>query len=881
LNAEVLEPRRLLDGGGVPPGFDLAQANWFYHNVFLPPANVAPEWNGDVATGDAGTLGPDYLAAITARINAYRWMAGLPGGITLDRTENAEDQQDALMTAANQQLNHHPPSTWIDYTAAGADAAAHSDLYLGLSGTSAIDGYMIDPGGNNTIVGHRRWILYPPTQTMGVGDIPGQSNSLWVIQSQTTPVPDVSTIAWPPAGFVPYSLIPDRWSAQAPYGSDFSNATVSVTENGVSQQIEILSNSGLNYGGQAIVWDMPNATPPQPGEQDVYNVQIHNAVIDGQTQSISYTTKTFDPSTTTDMTPVPAQLGLLQPTAVADGTNQSVTIEVARSINADQQASVAYATADGSARVGVNYVATSGTLTFAPGQFYAQVIIPILPGNAQNPGGVFSLVLSSPVGATIGPIGSAEISTDAELYPPGPPPQPDPPALVGPSGYGQAKFVSPGDHLGYKIDFSNDPNAQSSARYVAITEQLSANLDWWTFQLGAIAFGNDVVDVPSGYTSYSDTVDATATLGVYVDINAKFDPTTGLLSVTFRSLDPTTMQPPENPLIGFLPPNTNAPNGEGYVTYTIQPGADASNDATISAQASVLFNSSAAIATPEITNTTDASPPTSTVAALPATTSNTTFTVAWSGSDGKGPGIASYAVYASDNGGAYTLWQSGTTDTSATYTGQVGHTYRFYSIATDDVGLVQPTPASAPATTKVVLAPPPAVIMTNVVGKTNKKQQVIGLLVTFSGAVNATEADRIATYHLATPGKGGSYTAKNAGVINLKSASYNAAKETVTLTPTKPFALSKPVELVVYASGPNGLQDAHGRYIDGGHNPIAILSSGGTTIEAVSLAVTDRQRTETAAAIDALLARDGLAGLRNNLRVRREQRPLRNPQTPA
>ena len=115
---EPLESRRLLDGGGVPAGMDLGQANWFYQNVFLPPANVAPEWNGNVAAGDAGTLGADYLAAIVARVNAYRWMAGLPGGVTLDPTENAEAQQDALMTAANDQLNHDPPSTWIDYTAA-------------------------------------------------------------------------------------------------------------------------------------------------------------------------------------------------------------------------------------------------------------------------------------------------------------------------------------------------------------------------------------------------------------------------------------------------------------------------------------------------------------------------------------------------------------------------------------------------------------------------------------------------------------------------------------------------------------------------------------------------------------------------------------------
>ena len=111
---EPLEPRSLLDGS-VPPGMDLAQANWFYQNTFAAPADVAPEWNGNVATGDAGSLGEAYLAAIIARVNDYRWMAGLPGGVTLDPTENAEAQQAALMMAANDRaqltLRPQPGST--------------------------------------------------------------------------------------------------------------------------------------------------------------------------------------------------------------------------------------------------------------------------------------------------------------------------------------------------------------------------------------------------------------------------------------------------------------------------------------------------------------------------------------------------------------------------------------------------------------------------------------------------------------------------------------------------------------------------------------------------------------------------------------------------
>ena len=184
-------------------------------------------------------------------------------------------------------------------------------------------------------------------------------------------------------------------------------------------------------------------------------------------------------------------------------------------------------------------------------------------------------------------------------------------------------------------------------------------------------------------TSYSTRVDATATLGVYVDVDASLNLSTGLLTVTFTSLDPTTLDTPANPLVGFLPPDTNPPNGEGYINYTIQPKAGLATGATLDAQASIVFDTNAAIATPQIVNTIDTTTPTSTVTALPSTTTTPSFTVSWSGSDGAGPGIADYNVYVSDDGGAFTLFQANTTATSATFTGQVGHTYGFYSVATE------------------------------------------------------------------------------------------------------------------------------------------------------------------------------------------------------
>jgi hypothetical protein len=103
-------------------------------------------------------------------------------------------------------------------------------------------------------------------------------------------------------------------------------------------------------------------------------------------------------------------------------------------------------------------------------------------------------------------------------------------------------------------------------------------------------------------------------------------------------------------------------------------------------------------------------PPTSSVNALPAAETSSTFTVSWSGSDANGPGIASYNVYVSDNGGPFTPLMQNTTQTSTTFTGQNGHTYGFYSIATDQLGNSQATPTAAQATTTVqlpVVPPPP------------------------------------------------------------------------------------------------------------------------------------------------------------------------------
>ncbi|MDE2508297.1 MAG: hypothetical protein KGM43_13880, partial [Planctomycetota bacterium] len=117
--------------------------------------------------------------------------------------------------------------------------------------------------------------------------------------------------------------------------------------------------------------------------------------------------------------------------------------------------------------------------------------------------------------------------------------------------------------------------------------------------------------------------------------------------------------------------------------------------------------------------TIDSVAPTSAVAALPATTTSSTFTVNWSGQDDKGgSGLATYTIYVAIDNGPYTAWITNTTETSALYTAEAGtHTYSFYSRATDHVGNVEP-PKTKPDASIIDGAKPPTVVGFEVAGTT-------------------------------------------------------------------------------------------------------------------------------------------------------------------
>ncbi len=276
----------------------------------------------------------------------------------------------------------------------------------------------------------------------------------------------------------------------------------------------------------------------------------------------------------------------------------------------------------------------------------------------------------------------------------------DPNALVGPAGFGPQNFIPPTGVLPYTVDFENDGAA--AAQVVTVTESLDPSLDGSTFQLGSFGWGPVNVTVPAGLMQYQTTVRYQNADGTSLNVLVSLDlnVASGQLTATFTSLDPSTGKAPTGALDGFLYPEDGTGVGQGYVSYTVQPKAGLSTGTVIDQQASVVFDTNDPLVTDAAVNTIDSGAPTSSVSALPAVELTPSFTVSWSGQDDAGgSGIASYSIDVSDNGGPFTPWLTGTTLTSASYSGQVGHTYRFYSVATDNVGNTETTPAGAEAAT--------------------------------------------------------------------------------------------------------------------------------------------------------------------------------------
>jgi PKD repeat protein len=279
----------------------------------------------------------------------------------------------------------------------------------------------------------------------------------------------------------------------------------------------------------------------------------------------------------------------------------------------------------------------------------------------------------------------------------------DPNEMIGPSGYSDKHWIQKNKVVPYSVLFENKSTASAPAHIVSVTD----TLDLKTFDLKEFGFGafgfSDTILSPNGnkLKKFAMDVDLRPAMNLITRVTGNLDTITGVIYWEFISLNPTTMALEEDPMIGFLPPNNAEHAGEGFVSFSVGMKDNLTTNSTFKNKASIIFDANAPILTNEYINTIDMDKPQSKIFPLDATAGNH-FTLSWEGSD-VGSGVESYSVYCLENDTALYLWRTGIKEQSVEFEGTLGSTYKFYSIATDNVSLMEDKPSGFDASTKVTV----------------------------------------------------------------------------------------------------------------------------------------------------------------------------------
>ncbi len=227
----------------------------------------------------------------------------------------------------------------------------------------------------------------------------------------------------------------------------------------------------------------------------------------------------------------------------------------------------------------------------------------------------------------------------------------DPNEKVGPSGYGDQKFITSAGKMTYQILFENKKEATAPAYKIVIVDTLLSEFDPETVQ-----FGRTSHEGPQYQWNISRTGN--------------------ILRWEIEGIE--------------LPPNVNPPEGEGWVSLTISPKSGLASGTDLKNKATIVFDLNKPITTNEHSNRLDFSPPTTTMNQLPQSINNNSFTVKWQSNDGaEGVGVESATVFMSVDNGPFNMAGTSNSDSLIVKALTETHTYSFYALANDFVGNVE------------------------------------------------------------------------------------------------------------------------------------------------------------------------------------------------
>ncbi|MEM9141941.1 MAG: CAP domain-containing protein [Bacteroidota bacterium] len=269
------------------------RAQLLYTDFYLASATTDnAAWSGDASSCNPGTVPQATRTKILMRIDYFRKAVGLENSIMENATKNEKAQKAALMMHSNNALDHAPPNSWKCYSPEGKEGASNSLLTL-INNERAIDSYMRDHGIHNGPVGHRRWLLWPRLQEIGIGNT-SEANAIWVLgNAGDVPENTPEFVSWPPSGYVPRNLVYPRWSFSL-QDANFEDTQVSMKDefgNTIPLTLEQLDNA---YGDRTIVW-VPNTIQTALSEDVSYTVLLKDVEVNEEFKDFTYSVTLFDP----------------------------------------------------------------------------------------------------------------------------------------------------------------------------------------------------------------------------------------------------------------------------------------------------------------------------------------------------------------------------------------------------------------------------------------------------------------------------------------------------------------------------------------------------------------------------------------------------------
>jgi beta-glucanase (GH16 family) len=199
---------------------------------------------------------------------------------------------------------------------------------------------------------------------------------------------------------------------------------------------------------------------------------------------------------------------------------------------------VSYATADSSAFAGQDYTATSGTLTFLPGNAAANINVQVTPSDLRAANTIFLVRLSNPVNGTLtAPEGDGIIRNQGNNL-----------------GQDTTGYQTPTSYVGYKLLWSDEFNGSS------------VNTNYWEYDLGNGGWGNSELEcytdsnatVANGYLQIQAKQENVDYLGVSSQYTSSRMNTNGKFSFQYGRVDiraKLPVQPGMWPALWFLGSN--------------------------------------------------------------------------------------------------------------------------------------------------------------------------------------------------------------------------------------------------------------------------------------------------------------------------------------